>query len=261
MQPHPLRIKDMIILLFLFAVALTVGQVFFTTVPDTDSGPAYVYADEGTLNVSLYCYVISNNIQVQSTWFVKKQTDEGAFITSFNITGELISPADLIGKITAIGDIVQELGLTYQTNFTILNFTSEFNLAQVQCGPGPIREFNFGFPGRALTLCFILVISKSVYLVLPSLLTLASTQLVVENNNITVNLTVEGAPIPFPPVLISQWTHEGQPLLSNGNDIILTDYTITLGSVQRNQSGNYTLIVSNNAGSTTTNFIIDVQCK
>ena len=96
-------------------------------------------------------------------------------------------------------------------------------------------------------------IIKSVYLVLPSLLTLVSTQLLVENNNITVDLTVEGAPIPFPPVLISQWTHEGQPLLSNGNDIILTDYTITLGSVQRNQSGNYTLIVSNNAGSTTTN--------
>ena len=147
-----LRIKDMVILLFLFAVSLTAGQVFFTTVPDTDSGPAYVYAEEGTLNVSLYCHVISNNIQVQSTWYVKKQTDEGAFITRFNVTGELISPADLVGKITAIGEVVQELGLTYQTNFTKLNFTSEFNLAQVQCGPGPIREFNFGFPGMALIL-------------------------------------------------------------------------------------------------------------
>ena len=105
------------------------------------------------------------------------------------------------------------------------------------------------------------LISKSVYLVLPSLLTLASTQLVVENNNITVDLTVEGASTPFPPVLTSQWTHEGQPLLSNGNDIILTDYTITLDSVQRNQSGNYTLTVSNDAGSTTTNFILDVLCK
>ena len=83
----------------------------------------------------------------------------------------------------------------------------------------------------------------------------------IENSNITVNLTVEGAPTPFPPMLISQWTYESQLLLLNGNNIILTDYTITLGSVQRNQSGNYTLTVSNDAGSTTTSFLLDVLCK
>ena len=76
-----------------------------------------------------------------------------------------------------------------------------------------------------------------------------------------MNLTVEGAPTPFPPMLISQWTYESQLLLLNGNNIILTDYTITLGSVQRNQSGNYTLTVSNDAGSTTTSFLLDVLCK
>ena len=77
-----------------------------------------------------------------------------------------------------------------------------------------------------------------------------------------MNFTVEGDPIPFPPLLPSQWTHEGQPQLSNGsNDIILTDFIITLTNVQRNQSGNYTLTVSNDAGSTTTSFILDVQCK
>ena len=68
-----------------------------------------------------------------------------------------------------------------------------------------------------------------------------------------MNLTVERVPTTFSSAVTSQWIHEGLPLLSNGNDIILTDYTITLDSVQRNQSGNYTLIVSNNAGSTTTN--------
>ena len=83
----------------------------------------------------------------------------------------------------------------------------------------------------------------------------------IENSNFTVNLTVEGAPTPFPPMLISQWTYESQLLLLNGNNIILTDYTITLGSVQRNQSGNYTLTVSNDAGSTTTSFLLDVLCK
>ena len=92
-------------------------------------------------------------------------------------------------------------------------------------------------------------------------MTPADIQVIIEGNNITMNFTVEGAPIPFPPVQ-SQWTHEGQPLVSNGsNDILLTDFIITLTNVQRNQSGNYTLTVSNDAGSTTTSFILDVQCK
>ena len=100
------------------------------------------------------------------------------------------------------------------------------------------------------------------FIVLPSLLTPVSTQSVIEGNNITVNLTMRGAPTPFPPLLTSQWTHESQPLLSNGsNDIVLTDYIITLTNVQRNQSGNYTLTVSNDVGSTTTSFILDIQCK
>ena len=100
-----------------------------------------------------------------------------------------------------------------------------------------------------------------VYLVLPSLLTSVSTQLVIEGYNITVNLTVGGTNTPFPPLLTSQWTHEGQSLSNGSNDIILTDFIITLTNVQRNQSGNYTLTVSNDAGSTTTSFILDVQCK
>ena len=100
------------------------------------------------------------------------------------------------------------------------------------------------------------------FLALPSLLTPVSTQSVIEGNNITVNLTVGGTPTPFPPLLISQWAHEGQPLISNdSNDIILTNFIITLTNVQSNQSGNYTLTVSNNAGSTTTSFILDIQCK
>ena len=94
------------------------------------------------------------------------------------------------------------------------------------------------------------------------MLSSTDTQVIIEGNNITVDLTVGGAPTPFPPLLTSQWTHEGQPLLSNGsNDMILSDFIITLTNVQRNQSGNYTLTVSNDAGSTTTSFILDVQCK
>ena len=136
---------------FVLTTSIASSQVF-TTVPNTDSGPAYVFADEGRRNVSLYCIVIQNNIQIQTPWFVKRQIDSAERLTNYNAAGELTSPSDLVGKITATGDVIpgNMQSLTYETNLTILNFTSEFNLAQVQCGSGPIRVFNFGFPGIAL---------------------------------------------------------------------------------------------------------------
>ena len=139
------------ILLVLLAVSITSSQVIFTTVPSTNSGPPYVFAEEGTLNVSLYCEVISQNIQVQTRWFVKRQTDNMIRITDYNAGGELTSPNDLLGKITAIGNVIPDslLNLTYETNFTILNFTNEFDLAQIQCGPNDAltRTFILGLPG------------------------------------------------------------------------------------------------------------------
>ena len=48
---------------------------------------------------------------------------------------------------------------------------------------------------------------------------------------------------PFHPLLTSQWKHEGQLLLSSdSNYIILTDFIITLTSVQQNQSGVLTYV-------------------
>ena len=139
------------ILLVLLAVSITSSQVIFTTVPSTNSGPAYVFAKEGTLNVSLYCEVISQNIQVLTRWFVKRQTDNMIRITDYNAGGELTFPNDLLGKITAIGNVIPDSlqNLTYETNFTIVNFTSEFDLAQIQCGPndGLTRTFIIGLPG------------------------------------------------------------------------------------------------------------------
>ena len=134
---------------FVLTTSIASSQQVFTTVPNTDSGPAYVFADEGTRNVSLYCMVIQNNIQIQTLWFVKRQNDSAERPTDYNAAGELTSPSDLVGKITATGDVIpgNMQSLTYETNLTILNFTSEFNLAQVQCESGPV--FNLGFPGMA----------------------------------------------------------------------------------------------------------------
>ena len=104
--------------------------------------------EEGTLN--LYCKVIQNNLQIQTRWLVKRQTDSLAITTDYNAFGELISPAFLVGKITTIGDVIPNLvsNLTYETNFILLNFTSEYDVIQFKCGPqGILREFNLGFPG------------------------------------------------------------------------------------------------------------------
>ena len=124
-------------------IALT--QVI-TTVPDT---PVNLIFDEGTLNVSLYCMVIQNNEQIQTRWLVQRTIDSIPLTTDYNAAGELISPADLVGKITAIGEVIPGISLTFETNFTILNFTSEFHQVLIKCGPqGTLREFNLGFPSR-----------------------------------------------------------------------------------------------------------------
>ena len=251
-----------ILLLVLLPISVALGQVTYITVPNTDNGPAYVFADEGTLNVSLYCVVISNNsgtpVHLQSRWLF----GAGAQIITF--TGKVASsPASVAGNIIVEGEPIPDAPqLTFQTNLTILNFSRNVDLTLIRCGPqgSQLREFNLGFTG--IKLASHLILTHLFILVLLSLLTPVSTQLVIEGNNITVNLTVGEAPTPFPPQYTSQWTHDGQPLLSNGsNDILLTEFVITLTSVQRNQSGNYTLTISNDAGSTTTSFILDVQCK
>ena len=141
------------VLLYFFLLrsfALSQQQVNFTTIPNTDSGPVYLITNEGTLNVSLYCKVILNSLQIQTRWLVRRPMDSLLITTDYNAAGELISPPFLMGKITAIGDVIPNLAsnLTYETNFTILNFTSEFDVIQIKCGPqGVLREFNLGFPG------------------------------------------------------------------------------------------------------------------
>ena len=137
-----------IALLVLLSLSLTLGQVTYTTVPNTDSGPAYVFADEGTLNVSIYCMVISGSNQIQTRWLIKRQSDGS--LLGLTYTNEVITePAFLVGKATVTGELVPNSVTTYRTNFTILNFTNVFNLSQLMCGPlgQTLREFNFGFPG------------------------------------------------------------------------------------------------------------------
>ena len=94
-------------------------------------------------------------------------------------------------------------------------------------------------------------------IVIPSLLTSGSVKTVVEGEDITINLQSVGGPDPFPPIISLQLNGS---LLSN-TVVDVNRYNLSFINVQRNQSGNYTLTVSNDAGTTNTTFILNVQCK
>ncbi|XP_019863684.1 PREDICTED: uncharacterized protein LOC109592746 [Amphimedon queenslandica] len=200
----------------------------------------YVIASEGE-EISLYCLTINNVHQAQTSWFIRK-VGESLRSTSYNgSTGELTEPSDFIGQFTATGDLLQGT-LTFQTNFTLLNFTREFDLTQITCGTGNAGEsfiYTIGLP------------------VTPSLMTNDSVQ-AVEDGDVSVDLQGR-PPNAFPPTITSsQLSLNDNPVSNTG--VTVNDYTASFTNVQRNQSGIYTLTVSNDAGTSNTTFTLDVQC-
>ena len=133
-----------------FFTFLSATQCFtdFITDPPSGTQPTYVIGQEGE-DLPILCIVIRNNAQVVSSWEIKRTSDSNYQITSFNkTTGELISPSFFIGRFTAIGELIPSGVLSFQTNFTLLNFTAEFNQAEILCGASGInRQFVVGLPG------------------------------------------------------------------------------------------------------------------
>jgi len=128
------------------------GQINITTIPNTDDGDAYVFGEEGDLNISMYCEVINNDIQlkVQTSWYLQRQSDSGPpTLVVFDPDGIPNTPSDLADDIIALGEEAPGLGgETFRTNFTILNFTSQFTQALLQCGTSLVRRnFNLGLSG------------------------------------------------------------------------------------------------------------------
>ena len=79
------------------------------------------------------------------------------------------------------------------------------------------------------------------------------------NNTANVNITVNY--ISNPPVTEFVWMLNGETLNGN-NRINLTSDTITFNPViAENDTGNYTLIVTNSQGKENTTFDINVYCK
>ena len=81
----------------------------------------------------------------------------------------------------------------------------------------------------------------------------------VEHGDVSVNLQ-GGPPNAFPPTITSsQLSINGNPVSNTG--VTVNDYNVSFTNVQRAQSGIYTLAVSNDVGTSSTTFTLDVQCK
>ena len=125
----------------------------FVTVPSSESQPIYVIAEEGR-NVSLYCSVLnegagSNGEYIRTTWQSKRPVD-GVYETVPLASGISTGPSYLIAK----AEVTEPSGT--RTNFTLLNFTAEFNMISFRCGQvgEDARFFTLGLPGRTLVVIF-----------------------------------------------------------------------------------------------------------
>ena len=125
----------------------------FVTVPSSESQPIYVIAEEGR-NVSLYCSVLnegagSNGEYIRTTWQSKRPVD-GVYETVPFASGVSTGPDYLIAK----AEVTEPSGT--RTNFTLLNFTAEFNMISFRCGQinEEARFFTLGLPGRTLVVIF-----------------------------------------------------------------------------------------------------------
>ena len=219
----------------------------------------YVIASEGK-EISLYCLTLNNDMsQAQTVWGIQKLGGNLRATTYNGTTGEVTAPPEYIGQFRATGELIPGLTLTFQTNFTLLNFTREFDLARITCGTGNPGEnfiYTIGLPGNCIKglLCMLYCI-----IVVPSLLINSSIQTLVEGNSLSVNLQ-GGLPNAYPPTITSsQLSLNGNPVSNTG--VTVNDYNLSFTNVQRNQSGIYTLTVSNDAGTSNTTFTLDVQCK
>ncbi len=150
--------------LFFFVVCLIISpklllaQIEIDTNPETEDGViTYVSFVEGETNATVECTVINNGVtQVVTDWFIQRESDSMVTQISFS-NGIPTNPIDLADELIAIGEPHPTIdGLTYLTNFTIFNFTSQFDGATLQCGSGSNRRsFVLGFPGIIIMIVII----------------------------------------------------------------------------------------------------------
>ena len=139
--------KGAAIFILVILTPCVVSQVYnYTTIPPTDGGLAYVFADEGT-NVTVFCQEFLNGNRFLVSWQIQRAT-ESTFTEIEFTDGVSTGPDDVAGDITVTGDFLSDV-LTFRSNLTIIEFTSDYDGSMISCGssPNPII-FNFGFPSK-----------------------------------------------------------------------------------------------------------------
>ncbi len=139
-----LQVYLLCLLLFIYVYS----QSTVTIPPNVENGIVYVPVNNGETNVTLVCEVFTSpDTQIATIWTILRPVEPEAI--SF-VDGELTSPADLIGGLRVTGDIIPDLSFTYETNLTIVNFTSQFDNVTLRCGEDEIIRFILGFPGKLM---------------------------------------------------------------------------------------------------------------
>ena len=82
---------------------------------------------------------------------------------------------------------------------------------------------------------------------------------VIEGDDLSEDLEAESNS-PFSPLVTFQWVHNSAKLNSSSR-VLLSGYSITITGVQREDTGEYQLNVTNSAGFGVGNFTLDVLCK
>ena len=140
---------NVIFSLFLLIPAVVLSQTNITTIPSSGTDQIYLITSEGD-DVPLYCVVFSNGPALTAWGYQRANESTYELITIIN--GELTEPKFLVGRVDTDGMQIPSTNLTFRTNFTILNFTSDLDLISFQCGPpGTTKQFKIGLPGKRKT--------------------------------------------------------------------------------------------------------------
>ena len=79
-----------------------------------------------------------------------------------------------------------------------------------------------------------------------------------EGDPLTISLELDGNPLPPDDFT---WMFNGQPLQLGGNVVVLNETTIAFSSLNRNNTGSYSVSATNLAGQGRANFSLEVFCK
>ena len=121
-----------------------------STIPDTSNGDAFITADEGAINVTVVCTMFNSGLnQIVTLWRIQREGEDQALRDIGFSDGGVPTITEFIGDLFATGKPLPGISGTFLTNFTFLNFSSQFDTTHLQCGETVVETRNvfLGFPG------------------------------------------------------------------------------------------------------------------